>query len=217
MSKLWVPSRRLHLLPPTKAELDAVPPFGALLEIGAWGPDHCIFHQERVPSRSPVKQLLQVLLSLFSYTGIAGVVDTGGISRTTGGSVFAGFKWQGLVNIAVEGIVVGTGSTIVDILDTKLVTQILHGTGAGQMVHQAQTWPTVVTVVDPNATFETTRNFNNNSGAAITVAETGVYAYYAYTGLGTQYYFCIFRDVPTSVLVPNGGGCYVTYTLKITE
>lgn len=200
MKDLWTPSKELHLPPPILIGLN--------LEIGAWDAKGKLFHQERVLSRSPVKQLLQTLLAQFKISIGAYVKDTSGTLRSLTTSPIQ------VVSNAGEtlwGLVLGTNNTPVDMLDYKLVAQILEGSGAGQLLHQACQFDDDVTVADPDCTFDMWRNFNNNSGASITVKETAVYAKVS------TYYFCIVRDVPTEIVVPDGGGCYIRYTPKITE
>ena len=146
----------------------------------------------------------------------SGITDVGDASRTMVVASTAALDAIGLVNDETDGIVIGTGTTAVDITDSKLVAKIAHGVGAGQMVHQAQTWPAGVTTADPDVTFATNRNFNNNSGGGITVGETGIQFRQGITGSTTADFLAI-RDTPTALLVPDGGGCNVSYTLKITE
>lgn len=210
MTQLWVPSKDLHL-PPVRLS-------GFLLEVGAWDCNHYLFRQERLLCRSPVKQFLQTILGCFRWVDQAGVVDTGGTTRTLDVSDFGNgiLRLDAAANTSLYGIVIGTDNTPVDITNSALVAQITHGTGAGQMVHQIMQFDTQVTVVDPNCTFATWRNFNNNSGGSIVVRETGIYVITRYV-LTSQGVFLIARDIPTSVTVPDGGGCYVKYTLQITE
>lgn len=207
--KLWTPSRELHLPTPDM--------IGFFLEVGAWDKAGKLYHQERLRSRSPVRQLLSIILAGIGEANVASVTDTAGASKTIDYDGTAHLNALGPINTSARGIVIGTDATAVDMTDTKLVAQIAHGTGSGQMIHNLQVCASAITVADPDATFETYRNFNNNSGATITVRETGIYVNNSVTGTPATGYFCIVRDVPTAVAVPDGGGCYVLYTLKITE
>lgn len=187
--------------------------FEIWLEIKAWDKDGKVIHQEKRQSQSPVKQFLQLLL-IGARDGAITVKDTGGAGRGPYPSAVSPAHWIRLnagLNDGSYGIVIGTGSTSVDILDYCLEAKIAQGSGAGQMIHNAVVIDSAVAVSDPDATFSLYRNFNNNSGGGITVKETGLYA----TGGG--YTFLIVRDVPTEVAVLDGGGCYVKYTLKISE
>lgn len=208
MSKLYVPDRSIHLPGP---EL-----IGFYLEVGAWDKAGKLYHQERIRSRSPVQQFLQILLACMGEQNVA-ATDFGGESENIdydGGSILLAL---GPINSAARGIVIGTDATAVDMTDSALAAIIAHGTGSGQMIYNAQVCDSTITVADPDATFETYRNFNNNSGATITVRETGIYVNNSVTGTPNTDYFLIVRDVPTEVAVVDGGGCYVKYTLKITE
>lgn len=201
MKDLWTPDKRLHLPMPVL--------IGFWLEIGAWDAEGKLFHRERALSRSPTKQLLQLLLSQFNISIGNVVKDTDGVLQ----SIMTQYmKVQANAGDDNNGLVLGTDNTPVDILDYQLVAQIAEGVGAGQLLHQAVEFDTDVTVADPDCTFDMWRNFNNNSGASITVREAAVYAM-----AGIAHYFCIVRDVPTEIVVPNGGGCYLKYTPKITE
>lgn len=198
--KLWTPDKRLHLPIPALV--------GFWLEVGVWDAKGRLIHQQRQLSRSPVKQFLQALLSQFNISIGAVVKDTSGTLRSL---MTAYIQVMATAGEDLWGLVLGTDNTPVDILDYKLVAQILEGAGAGQLLHQACNFDADVTVADPDCTFDSWRNFNNNSGASITVKETAIYAKI------TTYYFCIVRDVPAQIVVPNGGGCYIKYTAKITE
>lgn len=212
MNNLWVPNRSLHL-PPVKSgkrTLGGEITIASYVELCAWDKNHRIIQQFREPMRSPVKQFLTILLSSMAELNLGSVIDTGGTSRSIAFGT-ARFYAKGAVNDDTKGIVIGTGSTAVDITDSKLVTKIADGVAATQMIYQVMQFDGSVTTTATDATFATWRNFNNNSGGSITVAETAIYV------SATGFLFCAFRDVPTSLAVPDGGGCYVKYTLKITE
>jgi len=214
MIELWAPDKKLHLPSmPAKAQREE----GGILvactiELGAWDRHHRIIQQFREPLRSPVQQFLEILLRHMNADVGQTVTDTGGTARAIApGSVV--FDADALINDDTHGIVVGTGSTAVDIANSKLVTKIAAGIGAGQMIQAAMLFDATVTVTATQATFNMWRNFTNNSGGSITVAETGIYV----QASQSNWYFCIFRDVPSSIAVPDGGGCYVKYTLEISE
>ena len=182
-----------------------------LLEIRVWDRNGKTIQRVKQRSRSPVQQLLELLLVQMSNQSQS-ITDTSGASQSVGQhaqNLFATAAAGG----DTRGIVIGTDATAVDMTDHALVAQIAHGSGAAQIVYQVQEWDTVVTVSDPDCTFEMWRNFNNNSGDTITIRETGIYC----KATAANLYFCLIRDVPTAIAVPDGGGCYVKYTLKITE
>lgn len=196
-SRLWTPDLPISAL------------IGFWLELGVWDSEGRLIHRQRQLSRSPVKQFLQILLGNFAIT-------IGDVIKDTSGAL-KGFTAQYMMCTANAGedgwgIVLGTDNTPVDILDYKLIAQIMEGVGAGQLLHQGSNFDADVTVADPDCTFDMWRNFNNNSGGSIIVKETGIYV-----RVGTTDKFCIVRDVPSQVTVPDGGGCYIKYTPKITE
>ena len=105
------------------------------------------------------------------------------------------------------GIQVGTGTTSVDITDSKLESQITHGTGSGQLSYgetsefNEEAGNTVRRGLQ--------RSFDNNSGADITINEIGMVAK---INDGTNdYYVMIARDVISATTVPNGGRVTITY------
>jgi len=206
MKDLWIPDKRIHLPPPNL--------IGFWLEVGAWGGQGRLFHQQQLLSRSPVKQLLQLLLMHMAQAS-QDVFDIGEIERAGATANASTFNANGVLGDAERGIVIGTDNTPVDITDKKLVVPIAHGSAATQMIYNAMAFDAAVTVSDPDCTFDMWRNFNNNSGGSIIVKETGIYG--QFNAAATPYKACLVRDVPTQITVPDGGGCYVKYTAKITE
>lgn len=205
-NKLWTPDKSIHLPTP---EL-----IGFFLEVGAWDKAGKLYHQERIRSRSPVQAFLKILLVHMTEGVSQSTLDTGGVARLVDDSQNS-YWAKAPLNNSIYGIVLGTDATAVDITDHQLAAQIHNGVGAGQMVHNAMVIDGTITIADPDAYFEFYRNFNNNSGGSISVRETGLYCKANITAV--SYYFCIVRDVPTLITVPDGGGCYVKYTAKITE
>ncbi len=118
------------------------------------------------------------------------------------------------INDDEYGIVVGTGDTAETNTDFKLETQLTEGAGLGNITHGVMVIGTTA-VVGANVDLETSRSFTNNTGAAITVKEAGVY-----TGLlfnGTRNFHCIIRDVlGTPVEVPDMCSLAVFYTFRTT-
>jgi len=120
------------------------------------------------------------------------------------------FKTDAPINTDDYGIVVGTNNTAVSINDYALNTQIMEGTGAGQMTHQAVDFPEAVNVSGSDCRFQIHRDFINNSGGSITINEIGIYVY-GYL----SYRICIDRTLSTKI-VPDTEGASVTYTMLIT-
>lgn len=215
MTKLWMPSATLHLPPPRPFEFGNTGLIGGTIELGAWDRRHRLIQQFREPCRSPIKQFLQILLTQMGAKTIT-ITTVANVGKSVAGqtSNAAVFDSTSTVFVDTHGVVVGTGTTAVDITDIKLVTQIADGNLAGELLYNADVYDNDVTVADPNCTFVAYRNFNNNSGGSITVGETGIYGQ---AGTATAGIFLLFRDVPTALVVPDGGGCYVKYTFKISE
>lgn len=145
----------------------------------------------------------------------ASMLDTAGTSRT-GDSPANTLNWMTIVSSSnTRGIVVGTGTTVVDIANHQLATIIGDGAGAGQLNHGSQTFGSVV-VTSTQASFTIQRVFTNNSGASITVEECGIYCTTEDTG-NVDRNFCLARDLTGSVVVPHQATLTVTYTLKVVE
>ena len=109
---------------------------------------------------------------------------------------------------STNGLVVGTGTDTVVITDSKLQTQIAHGTSAGQLSYGAS----VVNLPSSDSTSTSlilTRPFSNNSGGSITVREIGIYS----IATGT---LCIVRDTVT-IALSNGDVLTLNYILKTTS
>lgn len=160
-------------------------------------------------SRSYVIAFLDSLNATWSQTNRS-VTDTAGTVQTIQTNMRMDLTAP--ATNAAYGPVVGTGTTAVAITDSKLVTPIVHGTGAGQMEYQ-------VTAVSAPSTSGSTRSctvqrvFINNSGASITIQECGVYG----LDLQTSKYFCLVRDLVSGGLaVPAGGSATITYTIGVT-
>ncbi|MBA7698237.1 hypothetical protein ES703_106913 [subsurface metagenome] len=113
-----------------------------------------------------------------------------------------------------KSIIVGSGDTPVTISDTGLAARINHGAGAGQLSYQTAT-VNASTVSAPNCGFIVERAFINNSGAEITVRESGI----SLRVKGVSFYTFVLgvRDVlVTPQAIPNGGTLSESYTLRVT-
>jgi hypothetical protein len=164
-----------------------------------------IVKRGRQPMKSWVKAWLQLLYAYFSQTSTT-IIDTSGSSRSTSGG-----SWI-IVNApagnTAYGIVVGSSDTPVSRDDYKLASQILHGTGLGQLMYGAMSFDAPA-AYGTGYLFRAIRVFTNDSGADVTVKEIGIYIY-----LAAGYYFCIIRDVLTTpVTIPNGYSWTVRYNL----
>lgn len=172
--------------------------------------------RESRKSRSYVRQWNDILYFLIGAVDRA-ITDTGNTSRTCDRSAqgATSLRFDGAATGDTRGVVVGTGNAAVTISDYALETQIAHGTGLNELTYGAST-ETAPTVAGVSISFTTTRSFINDSGAAITVKEIGIYISSQDT-LAVLRFFCMVRDVLAAAQnVPDGGAITVTYTLTVT-
>lgn len=158
------------------------------------------------PAHSFVKQWVQMTKAIWQNAAESGTKDTGGTDRAVGFYMTV----TAAINVDTRGLVVGTGATAVTITDYKLQTKIAHGIIPTTMKYAAVEFEAFA-VVGSTASFVVKRRFENASGATITVAEAGIYAYC------DTYLYCICRDVlatPQDVL--NGQILELKYTFKTT-
>jgi hypothetical protein len=128
------------------------------------------------------------------------IKDTTNTGRTTG----IGFNIQASTGLDTFGIVVGTNATAVTIGDYALGTKIAHGVGSGQLQYATNS-PNTATGTNP-ITWVQTRNFTNNSGAEIAIAEVGIISY-------STYYTLLERTVLSNAFpVANNATCVVQYS-----
>ena len=127
----------------------------------------------------------------------------------------------GMVNSGTTvtlGIVVGRGITDFNIDQVALATLIAHGTAANQLSYQAQAVP--VTSYDPAAKAWSclhSRNFLNNSAAAITVTEVGIMRNSPCFSTTTAVSMLMARDLLSSgIVVPVAGSLQVQYEMKMS-
>ncbi|GAJ23640.1 unnamed protein product, partial [marine sediment metagenome] len=114
-----------------------------------------IVSRERRKSKSFLKQWNQVVYVQMTGANLAGILDTGGLSRTV-----EPYQTNFLIQCAAAatdyGIRVGTGNTAVAVDDYALETPIEEGVGAGQMEHLVCTVADFV-VSAPNCSFLVSR------------------------------------------------------------
>ncbi len=140
----------------------------------------------------------------------------GSVKNTAGSNVNlrtcgSPFRCNAGAGVTSTGIRVGTDNTLVAITDYALKAPIAQGTGPGQIEHQAQTF-TWIGIAGNICSFQTERVLVNNSGAQITVHETGIYMTVFYPTAGTE--ICACRDLINQD-IPDGGSVTVTYTIRI--
>lgn len=162
----------------------------------------------REECRSFVKQWVQIIKANFQALGEENTRDRTNTLRTVS-CYYNDIK--GAAGDYNKGILVGTGSTPVNISDYKLETPITHGSAAGQLNHKAVTFD-AFQLIGSTARFTLRRQFENLSGGTITVNEVGIYARDS-----GPYDYCIVRDVlavPQQIL--NGQIMEGRYTFQTT-
>ena len=108
------------------------------------------------------------------------------------------------------GILVGTGTNAVTVLDYALQTKIAHGTGAGQLSYGACTVSADVIEDGSDVYFLIQRIFTNSSGGDITIKEVGIAA----KDGGTQYF--LYDRTLSEKTITNGSNATLTYKIKIS-
>lgn len=177
------------------------------------GKDGRIKRIYRQPSRSFVLAWWQTIYTQVAFVTNTSIKDTGGVSRDIDRSEY-NLDCRGSAGVQTNGILVGTGDTAVATDDYNIETQILHGTGSGQLDHGAGS---VWTVTDGGTSiyFQISRPFNNGSGATITIKETGIVGVIYDVGGPASYKALFVRDVLDSpVSLDDGETGTVYYTLK---
>ena len=186
--------------------------------------------------RSFVNNLIRVLEGIMKDAGGAitstSVTDTGGVSRTAyvewyssvgnvrgGGTVMAGLAPD---NDSSYGIIVGTGTTPVNLNQVSLASPIAHGTNVGQLDYDAESVEDLgldTSVSPPVYRFRLIRGFKNLSGDSITINEVGLVARNYWKdngGIRNDVKYLIARDVlPTSYTIPDGGSATVVVTIEV--
>lgn len=165
-----------------------------------------------------------------SALGLA-IVDTGGATRSDSSTQPAsGWSSSGAANMRIYvgstyglyaqagvdsmGIVVGTGNGAENFDGHSLGSKVSSGNGAGQLAYSAMDAPSISTV-GASKQVVWIRYFNNNSGAAITVNEAGIYTKGTVDGSTVYYMMC--RDLLAGgVDVSDTGQLKVTYTVQLT-
>ena len=173
-----------------------------------------VIARERRRSRSFLKQWNQLMFVQMTSIPLAGadqIYDINGVLKSATPEARS-FRME--AHGSYTGIFCGTGVTPVAIDDYKLEAIITSGVAAGQFDYKGMVVIGDVSLVGPQAQFVVTQKPVNNSGAPITVKEIGIYCSMYVTP--TQYYMCAVRDVlVTPLVVPDGGGMIVDYTLAV--
>ena len=156
-----------------------------------------------------------------NFKTMAGVVrGATNQGSSIGSSTYEGATYGVRAPLATSawGILVGSGTDAESFEDYALQTQIVHGTGSGQLSHVATGVHSVsYTAGTKTLQDELIRYFNNNSGAGIDVNEVGMFCYFV-TPFAVSHESILFaRDhLSATVTVANTGQLKVTYTLELT-
>ena len=170
--------------------------------------------QPRTRSRSFLANFAAVLACQLSQQNfVFHFIDFNGVNRS------ANVHAQNFLMIGTEasgywGIQVGTGITPVTQQDYFLANLILHGETSGRLHYNSGSFSNLSGTA-AYTKFSTTRTFTNNSGASITVKETGITAC-IYISSATADYALIVRDLITPVPVLPTKTLEIEYTVQVT-
>ncbi|MBA7683753.1 hypothetical protein ES703_92134 [subsurface metagenome] len=124
-----------------------------------------------------------------------------------------GFGYTAVAGWDTYGILVGSGTTAESFEDYFLDTQIVDGTGAGELSHIASETPSR-SYADTTYSVDLVRYFNNNSGGNVDVNEVALVTNGYYGG---AHIWMQSRDkLGATVTVPSTGQLKVTYTVELT-
>jgi len=173
-----------------------------------------VIHREKRVARSWVTNYNHLMYGAI-FSDLVTLLDTSGVNRTPDKNNYGHFEMKAAATTYTYGPVIGTDDTPVAMSNTKLGSQIVHGTGAGQMQYLATAVPSP-TVTATTSSFTLTRQYINVSGSSVTVREIGIYGR-AQSGI-SRYIFCFARDVlGAPVSVPDGGAFTLIYTIAAVE
>jgi hypothetical protein len=186
-----------------------------------------ILERKQFKSHSWLRQFIDWLRMCALQTTSTGTVYTMTINDVTNTartvplttSNYAGAFCMGYnapANTSTYGLVVGSGDTPNSTSTYALAFQIAHGSGSGQLIHNATTVESVTNPSGGDFQFKVIRTFTNNSGASVTVKEIGIYGNVRDTSPADRS-FCIARDVlPSPSSIPDGATMTLRYITKIT-
>ncbi len=154
-------------------------------------------------ANSLLKQFIQILTVQLQQSALT-VTQTSGTDQSIGAHAY-NFKAVGAAADTFNGILIGTGTTAVTIINYKLETQV-----STNITHGVVTF----TVEAPNANtarVAISRNFVNATGATVGIREVALYVQAG----ASLWQFCAERTL-YSVDVPNGLTVTLTYRISIT-
>jgi len=172
-----------------------------------------------MPSKSLVKNFMRFLFLNLAAIRNYSVTKTDGSSGYLGvdegtDPIASAITANGGVGNSNKGIVVGKGSTPVTNDDYALEEQCVHGEGTDQLIHSSTSWS--LGTEDDFIVITAERTFTNNSGAAITLNEIGIYvhAFWVSGSLADVGTVMILRDVITALTVNHQQAAGVQYKIK---
>ena len=160
-----------------------------------------------IHSDSFVKYFIVGLFTHFSEQFASNIISTDSTTATLG---YGGQSMYsvGAVGDTSVGLLIGTGATVETISDTSMKTQILNGSGSGQLSYGASS-VAPISVSSPSAEIVCTRTFSNSSGNSITINEIGIAMYDTTTSAGAKRFLGA-RDLQT-LIVNNGNTLTLNY------
>ena len=162
-------------------------------------------------AHSWVEQMAEYMLCYLSNAQVTSIEERSGASVT--GEPGTGFKWNAVFGNPEANIQVGTSAVAPNENDFALTARIADGNTAGRLEHtppggEVQTF--VAVAGGYRLTLE--KSFLNDSGADITVRETGVHTFNRQTAGSSA--FCMLHDlVSPAFTVVDGGAMIVRYHL----
>jgi hypothetical protein len=171
-----------------------------------------------------VNNFLKFLEAFMKSDGVGSttITDTGGSSRTVyGARTTTSYYVSEMGALASDnddtyGILVGSGTTTVNLNQYALASKISHGSGTGQLDYDpvsADDYGVDTSVSPPVYRLRLVRVFKNLTGGVVTIKEVGIAVRYR---TDTDYKFLIARDVlPIPYDIPSGGSATVAVTVEV--
>jgi len=203
---------KAEIVKPEEVEETAV--LNAILELTVKDKDGKVTAHRVQKSESFVRQWLEVL-----YIQASGMRWYGYPVRDTGNTVRQvqadeeSMSVNALVIDTTHGVVVGDDSTAPTIDDYALISQISHGTGAGELQYSD------MAIAHPafDATLSqltVTRDFANGSGGDVTVYEIGLILTMREISETTRYFLVIRDAIGAGIVVPTGQTLTANYRVQ---
>jgi len=169
------------------------------------------------------ESLLGVFIAMFKSTmsgddthveEVSGFIDIGDTHNVIQGDLNAKSLLVGNpIATITEGILVGTGTTAVTMIDNKLETLIGTGTSTGQLLY-SKTQVSAMFLSLTEASFRISRSFGNQSGGGITVEEVGLPVRYS-DEAGVLKNYLVERTLDTKPIADGENGLEA-YTFRLT-